>query len=637
MYELHLADVRARLFPGEYTLGRKAGECNLVVGNGEDKSIRCACRLAHAPPVSPEAAGLLLCADRRGVCPPPLLRADALTLRSRKHATVRVSQLSVADVERVDVAPAVSVCDTSAFGTSVDGVRVPKDAWTPLPGNCTLTFGTQTTTGQLEHVPLVACGGSLENSAYSQALQHASLLGVHLTRAWRDECTLALVPDTCGASVPADAMLACALYSGAPVVRASWLAASLAGLAQGKDPMAELDACAVAVTHPATGQVVVKDTLVKYRSLLQGVTFVFTAAATASPAQLCKALAPWDAALAWVIRAAGGMACALGDEATGGAADIAVAAAAQGGAASRGILLLLPDVGLAASTARLRGTQWERAVASTPSRVLGTLLTGVLGTLQVQMQDVGAAPSAAPGPMAPPPPRKAGGAGGDDSDTDDEGAAPSGTAPAASHRGTAARVVVATQSGAVHPSQAAAGFQPFSGGARAKRDREEAHERGVPLGTAPPATAPKVTKSKRAAPKGHNAALAMALQMGKDVPVDEPEEEDNGVAEYRGADAYVALIVRPPTGGVAAPTQQPQHGVPNFKRFRKVPVLPSSASHYGLIVAVVDETNRNMDPDAVEEHRQEAAAEVHAQRLFNGVAATGGKGKTASKAAAKKR
>ena len=42
MYELHLADVRARLFPGEDTLGRKAGECNLVVGNGEDKSIRCA-------------------------------------------------------------------------------------------------------------------------------------------------------------------------------------------------------------------------------------------------------------------------------------------------------------------------------------------------------------------------------------------------------------------------------------------------------------------------------------------------------------------------------------------------------------------------------------------------------------------
>ena len=560
-----------------------------------------------------------------------------MTLRSRKHATVRVSQLSADDVERVDVAPAVSVCDTSAFGTSVDGVRVPKDAWTPLPGNCTLTFGTQATTGQLEHVPLLACCGSVDSGAYAQALQHAGQLGVHLSRAWRDECTLALVPDTCGASVPADAMLACALYAGAPVVKASWLAASLAGLAQGKDPMAELDACSVAVTHPATGQVVVKDTLAKYRSLLQGVTFVFAATPAASPPQLGKALAPWDTALAWVIRAAGGVACALGDEA-GAAADNAVAAAAQGGAASRGILLLLPDTGLAAATARLRGTKWERAAASTPSRVLGTLLTGVLGTLQLQMQDVGAAPSGAPGPMAPPPPRKAGGAGGDDSDTDDEGILPSGAAPAASHRGTAARVVVATQSGAVHPSQAAAGFQPFSGGARAKRDREQAHERGVPL-TAPPATAPKVTKSKRAAPRGHNAALAMALQMGKDVPVDEPEEEDDGVAEYRGADAYVALIVRPPTGGaggVAAPTPQQQHGVPNFKRFRKVPVLPSSASHYSLIVPVVDDPNRNMDLDAVEEHRQEAAAEVQAQRLFNSVAATG-KGKTASKAAAKKR
>ena len=561
-----------------------------------------------------------------------------MTLRSRKHATVRVSQLSADDVERDDIAPAVSVCDTSAFGTLVDGVRVPKDEWKPLPGKCTLTFGTQTTTGQLVHVPVVACGGSLDSGTYAQALQHAGQLGMHLSRAWRDECTLALVPDTCGASVPADAMLACALYAGTPVVKASWLAASLAGLAQGKDPMDELDACSVAVTHPTSGQVVVKDTLAKYRSLLQGVTFVFTATAAASPPQLGKALAPWDTALAWVIRAAGGVACALGDEAGSTFAVTAVATAAQGGAASRGILLLLPDTGLAAATARLRGTQWERAAVSTPSRVLGSLLTGVLGTLQVQMQDVGAAPSGAPGPMAPPPPRKAGGAGGDDSDTDDEGAAPSGAAPAASHRGTAVRVVVATQSGAVHPSQATAGFQPFSGGARAKRDREQAHERGVPL-TAPPATAPKVAKSKRAAPRGHNAALAMALQMGKDVPTDEPEEEDDGVAEYRGADAYVTLIVRPPTagaGGMAAPMPQQQHGVPNFKRFRKVPVLPSSASHYSLIVPVVEYVNRNMDPNAVEEHRQEVAAEAQAQRLFNGVAATG-KGKTVSKAAAKKR
>lgn len=524
----------------------------------------------------------------------------------------------------------------SAFGTFLDKQRVPKDAWTPLPRNCTLTFGTQSTTGQLGHVSLVACGGSLDSGAYAQAVQQAGQLGVHLTRAWRDECTLALVPDTCGASAPADGMLACALYAGVPVVRASWLAQSLAGLAQGKDPMAELDACSVAVTHPATGQVVVKDTLAKYRSLLQGVTLVFAASAAAAPSPLGKALAPWDAALAWVIRAAGGVACALGggDDTGGAAADSAVAAAAQGGAAARGFLLLLPDTGLAAATARLRGTKWERAVASTPGRVLGTLLTGVLGRLQLQMHDVGATPSAAAaGPMAPPPPRKAGGAA-DDSDTDDEGGVPSSAAPAASHRGGAARVVVATQSGMAHPSQAAAGFQPFSGGARAKRDREEAHERGVQL-TAPQATALKAPKSKRAAPKGHNAALAMALQMGKEAPVEEQEEEDDGVAEYRGNDAYVALIVRPAPGGTAAPAQQPQAGVPNFKRFRKVPVPPSSGSHYGLMVPVVDEGNRNMDPDAVAEHAAEAAAEVQATRLFNATA-TGKAGKS-SKAVAKKR
>ena len=78
MYELHLADVRARLFPGEYTLGRKAGECNLVVGNGEDKSIRCACRQAVRRPW-PQMLRGLGCVPACGVSvPTPTAAADAL-------------------------------------------------------------------------------------------------------------------------------------------------------------------------------------------------------------------------------------------------------------------------------------------------------------------------------------------------------------------------------------------------------------------------------------------------------------------------------------------------------------------------------------------------------------------------------
>ena len=78
MYELHLADVRARLFPGEYTLGRKAGECNLVVGNGEDKSIRCACRQAVRRPW-PQMLRGLCCVPVRGMSvPTPTAAADAL-------------------------------------------------------------------------------------------------------------------------------------------------------------------------------------------------------------------------------------------------------------------------------------------------------------------------------------------------------------------------------------------------------------------------------------------------------------------------------------------------------------------------------------------------------------------------------
>jgi|APGre2960657444_1045066.scaffolds.fasta_scaffold11044_3 hypothetical protein len=49
MYELVFEDgERARLYPGEFTCGRKQGECAIVLGHGEDKTIRWGVALALA-------------------------------------------------------------------------------------------------------------------------------------------------------------------------------------------------------------------------------------------------------------------------------------------------------------------------------------------------------------------------------------------------------------------------------------------------------------------------------------------------------------------------------------------------------------------------------------------------------------
>ena len=514
--------------------------------------------------------------------------------------------------------PAVSVCDTSQFGTKVGGKadsdKVPKDCWTTLPPSCVLHFGTGIIAGRLQYVPLVACGAALDEQAFEEAQEQAAPLGIHLVRTWRDACTLALVPATCGASVPADATLACALYSGAPIVKATWLAHGAVWASEGKDPVSECDACAVAVTHPVSGHIVMPDVVAKFRSLLQGVTLVFGPPGRAANTKdvLKRALAPLDATLALAIHAAGGVACAVGGDGSahsGDAASTAVAQAAAGGAAGRGILLVLPSAGTGAAHAVLRGTQWERCPVSDTGRVLATLLSGVLGSLQLPVRDITAQAA-----MPPPPARAAKAAVAEDSDTDDEGGGVQMTG-ATYHQG-APRVVVATQStmGGVPGTQATTGFRPFDGGARAKRDREAAEAMGVQY-TAPQPTAPKVPKNKRAAPRGHNAALALALQMDKREP-EEEEDIDEGDGGYKGAEEYVPLITRKPPAYVVAPPV-PQHEGPNFKRFRKVPILPSSASNFQLIINVVDAGRHGGDPEMAAETAKELAAEKAAARMFN--------------------
>lgn len=645
-YELHLTlaggeagEVRARLYTGEFSLGRK--ECHIVLG--DDKSIRYG-RHPHVSSRHRAADGrtrlLVGTRWRESVCRARwcICRSHLRCIRrSRKHAALRVDPLPGDAVEDVAVVPGVSLCDTSQFGTRVDdaGERVPKGVWTPLQTPCTLRFGTNATAGRLCYVPLVVCGAGLDDTAYATAKAQAAPLGVHVTRAWHDACTLALVPATCGASVAADATTACALYAGAPVVRASWLEQSAGWVSEGKDPVAETDACAVAVTHPTSGVVIMRDAAAKWRSLLQGVTLVFGhKGATSAHAALTRALAPWNATLAWAVRAAGGVACALGGDAESYSdqAATAVDLAAQGGNPALGILLVLPSAGTGAALAALRGTPWERADVSDTGRVLSVLLNGVLGDLRLHMRDVAQAA------MPPPPARTAKTAApAADSDTDDEGGSvqPASTARRQLPSQLAApRVVVATQSTGV-PASHAAGFRPFDAGARAKRDREAAEAMGVPL-TAPQPTAPKSGKAKRAAPRGHNAALALALQIDKKGAEPEDEEEEEGEPEYRGTDEYVPLVVRQApqgashaAGDVVAPPVPHLEG-PNFKRFRKVPVLASSASHFHLIVQCVD-ADRHMDPEAVEDIAREIQREKAADKMFNAGAVATQKAKAKTK------
>jgi len=97
---LVLADgSRVRLLPGSHTVGRKAGEADLVVGS--EKSI------------------------------------------SRKHAVLRCDALPRASVLDLGAEePGVVLLDSgSTFGTFVNGARLEKGAWCPLQSGDQLAFG----------------------------------------------------------------------------------------------------------------------------------------------------------------------------------------------------------------------------------------------------------------------------------------------------------------------------------------------------------------------------------------------------------------------------------------------------------------------------------------------------------------
>lgn len=531
------------------------------------------------------------------------MQALSVYPRSRKHATLRVDALPAASVTDPSVPPAVFLLDNSSFGTSLDGVRVPKGVWTPLPPCCELSFGTGGTAARLQHVPVLACCGALDDAAYEKAVAAASQLGAHLARgSWQTGCTHLLLPALSPPSVPADAGCACALYAGAPVVRASWLASGLEGAT---DAAATVEAYTLTLTHPSTGAPLVASTFpARLRgTLLRGVTLIFAPATTGGPAcdhPLVPFLAPWDLTLAAAVKAAGGDAVALGEP----TADEEARVAAAGGPSARGILLVLR----LAHPAQLRRTAWARAACSEPARVLGTLLGGTLGTLQMPADEEGAA-------AAPPPLRGKAAAAQDDSGTDED--APRATATQA-RKGT----------------QAAPGFQSFGGGARAKREREEAVASGKP----PPATAHPPAKkppARKAAPKGgRNAALARALQLGKEQEAEE-EEEDEPEADFYGDTVFEdLLVVAAPPGDVAAAHERAPQG---FKRFRKVATLPSSVTSFALLVPYESGLGsfQAADPHAAQT-AADKARDSEAAALFNAKNVKQQKAKAKPKAKAKK-
>jgi hypothetical protein len=438
--------------------------------------------------------------------------------------------------------PSLFVFDSSRFGTTLFSPYGPEQTVskeesepTLVPDGASLRFGTGAAQAVVEYSPLVACGAALDAASHAAAAVHAAQLGMHLLPAWHDNCTVLLVAGAATRASQSPAAV-CALLSAVPSISLAWLTAAAAS-GGADDPASSMGDYAVALADATGAPLVAASFPPRAGMLLRGVSLLFgPAEGTPHPqpplAALASALSPVDGDLAAAVRLAGGAACALGEAV---ASDVADAA----GRGERGMLLVLrPDGG-----ARLRGTPWAAAGATDASRVLTTLVTGALGGLQAA---AAAAPTqrsrAAPAPEPAP----------EGSDTEeDAGDAPRATAPAA-------------------PPARPGGFQSFAADRRGRG------------GAAATVTAPleKPAAAEKAAKKGKGPAKAKAAEEAEEELVD----PDFMGAIVLDASLFARLPAPPaePTATQARRGAQPD-APPNFKRFRKVPLLPSSST-FGLLV-----------------------------------------------------
>jgi len=425
------------------------------------------------------------------------------------------------------------------------------------------------------------CLASVDEAELERAVTSAASLGARLTLNWTDGCTHALLPASAAeaAAYPSDAVAACALYAGAPVLRLAWLHES--GVA-GADGESEESAFSVALTHPATAALLPPPATFPARfrgALLRGVTLLFNGGG-GGLGGLADSLARPEANLLAAARLAGAAVVLTGTPQGEAAAE----AARAGGAAGRATLLVLPPSPAAA--AALRRSAFAAAEATDEARLLATLLSGQLGQLRL-------APAEGPAAAGPARGAKRAAAQADDSDTGEEEGGPAPTRTQAT--------------GGPAPS----GFQPFSGSARAVAEGLA----GGRVRPAPPPKPPPAAK-KAAAPKGRNAALAIALQMdaaaAAAAAAAEAEEAEEAAPDFYGDVQVCELVVAAPAA--AAPRAQPQ----GFKRFRKVGVLPSSSTSLELLIPVTKEdAHQAREEEAAERAtKARAAVEAEARRLF---------------------
>ena len=481
------------------------------------------------------------------------------------------------------VPPSLFVFDSSRFGTTLFAECAPEQTVskeegepTLVPDGSTLRFGTGAAQAVVEYSPLVACGAALDAASRASAAVHAAQLGMHLLPAWHDSCTVLLVSGAATRASQSPAAV-CALLLAVPAISLAWLTAAAAS-GGAEDPVSSMGDYAVALADATGAPLVAASFPPRAGMLLRGVSLLFgPAAGTPQPqpplAALASALSPVDGDLAAAVRLAGGAACALGEAA---AADVADAA----GRGERGVLLVLRADG----GGRLRGTPWAAAGATDAGRVLTTLVTGALGGLQ-------AAAPAAPTQRSRAAPAEA--AQGSDTE-EDAGDAPRATAPAATA-----------------PPQRPGGFQSFAADRRGR------------AGAAATVTAPvvKAAAPDKAAKKGKGPATK-----GK-APAEEAVEDELVDPDFMGAIVLDAsLFARLPAPPAEPTATQARRGTqpdapPNFKRFRKVPLLPSSST-FGLLVPYEAEPDAFNAVDDYADETRAVRAFLARIRARSGVRAT---------------
>ncbi|XP_071958307.1 nibrin-like isoform X2 [Antedon mediterranea] len=158
--------------------------------------------------------GLECIVGRKG-CPILITNDQSI---SRKHATFAVSH-SKDNLKHPERLPAITLKDSSKYGTIVNKIKVNTNSSTDLKHGDEIEFGSLSTNSwRVEYQPLVCAGSSLSGANKTVLKANLLKLGGHYVTNWSKECTHLVMSE-----ISVTVKVICALVSCCPIVTLEYL------------------------------------------------------------------------------------------------------------------------------------------------------------------------------------------------------------------------------------------------------------------------------------------------------------------------------------------------------------------------------------------------------------------------------